>query len=269
MAEQNYLLDNAEQQAPSRFASLEALFDPGTIRNLVATGIGPGWRCWEAGAGGGSVARWMAGQAGPSGYVLATDIDPRRLAEAGLPGVEVRQHDTGRDPAPDGEFDLVHARLVLVHIPHRAEALRQLVGALRPGGWLVLEDFDVRAIGTFAEQRGDEDALLGKVVSAFTDLLVAGGVDGEYGRSLPRLLEESGLIDVHAEGYVPIARGPSAVTDLHLANFVQTRDQLIAANLVTATELDRFTELLHTHRATLNLPMLVSARGRVPGRVTT
>jgi trans-aconitate methyltransferase len=39
-------------------------------------------------------------------------------------------------------FDLVHARLVLVHVPDRARALATMVAALRPGGWLLVEDAD-------------------------------------------------------------------------------------------------------------------------------
>jgi hypothetical protein len=38
----NYIFDNAAQQASQRFASLETLYDPWTIRHLEATGVGPG-----------------------------------------------------------------------------------------------------------------------------------------------------------------------------------------------------------------------------------
>jgi SAM-dependent methyltransferase len=41
-------------------------------------------------------------------------------------------------------FDLVHARLVLVHVPDRAAALATMVAALRPGGWLLVEDADTQ-----------------------------------------------------------------------------------------------------------------------------
>ena len=78
----NYIFDNAAQQASQRFASLETLYDPWTIRHLEATGIGPGWQCWEVGGGGGSIARWPGERCGPTGHVLLTDIDPRFLVEA-------------------------------------------------------------------------------------------------------------------------------------------------------------------------------------------
>jgi hypothetical protein len=75
-----YLFDNAAPQASQRFASLETLYDPWTIRHLETTGIGPGWQCWEIGAGSGSIAAWLAERYGPTGHVLVTDIDPRFLA---------------------------------------------------------------------------------------------------------------------------------------------------------------------------------------------
>ena len=141
----NYIFDNAAPQASQRFSSLETLYDPWTIRHLEATGIGPGWQCWEVGAGGGSIARWLAERCGSTGHVLVTDIDPRFLVEAAAlthPQIEVQRQDIGSDPLPAQSFDLIHARLVLIHVPAREQALERLVTALSPGGWLIVEDFD-------------------------------------------------------------------------------------------------------------------------------
>jgi hypothetical protein len=66
--------------------------------------------------------------------VLATDIDTSWLP-AHLAGVEVRLHHIGTDSAPDGPFDLAHARLVLVYVSARATALATMIRAMRPGGW--------------------------------------------------------------------------------------------------------------------------------------
>ena len=56
----DYLLDNAWQHQRARLAGLEAWFDPGTIRHVETLGVAEGWRCWEVGAGGGSIAEWLA-----------------------------------------------------------------------------------------------------------------------------------------------------------------------------------------------------------------
>ena len=142
MSDDGYLLDNRTTEAGTRLNALSAIFDQWTFDHIDRTGIGPGWRCWEVGAGGPSVTRFLASRVGESGRVLATDIDLSWAAAAAGPQVELRRHDLSLDPTPDESFNLVHARLVLVHLPDRERALASLVGALRPGGWLVIEDAD-------------------------------------------------------------------------------------------------------------------------------
>lgn len=131
MTDDGYLLADP---AAARNAALAELFDPGTFRQLAATGIGPGRRCWEVGAGGATVPEWLAEQVGPDGLVVATDLDT-----SGLPAARsnlcVLRHDIGAEPPPETGLDLVHARLVLTHVPQRAAALAGMVAAVRPGGW--------------------------------------------------------------------------------------------------------------------------------------
>jgi SAM-dependent methyltransferase len=137
-----YLLENRRPEAGERFAALAALFDPWTFRHLDDLGLGEGWRCWEVGAGGVSVPRGLAERVGTSGRVLATDIDVAWMVPAAGDALEVRRHDVIRDPPPSETFDLIHARLVLVHLEDRVAALQVMIDAMRPGGWLVLEDAD-------------------------------------------------------------------------------------------------------------------------------
>src|SRR5438477_229199 len=100
----------------------------------------PWGRSDGAGAGGGSIALWLAEQVGPSGSVLATDIDTRFLEGLARPNLAIRRHDIATDALPEAAFDLVHARFVLVHVPQRDTALQRMVRALKPGGWLVVEE---------------------------------------------------------------------------------------------------------------------------------
>ena len=63
--------------------------------------------------------------------MLATDLDCGALSTAAP--LETREHDIVIDELPEAEFVLVHARLVLVHLPERRRALARMVRALRPG----------------------------------------------------------------------------------------------------------------------------------------
>lgn len=141
-ADGRYLLDNRDSVAGQRFDSLSVLFDPVTFRHLEELGVGGGWRCWEVGAGGPSVPMWLSAKVGPSGRVLVTDIDVSWTQHVDGEHVEVRRHDVAADDPPDEIFDLVHARLVLIHVPERERALERMVSAVRSGGCLLVEDFD-------------------------------------------------------------------------------------------------------------------------------
>jgi hypothetical protein len=93
-----YLLDNARAEAGERFAWLAELFDAVTRGHVDRLG-GQGWLALlGSGAGGRSIPEALAATVGPTGHVLATDIDPSWL-KAG-DGYEVRQHDVAADPPP-------------------------------------------------------------------------------------------------------------------------------------------------------------------------
>lgn len=61
-----YLLDNDATQTKGRFDALGLTYDDASGRALATTGIGPGWRCWEVGGGGGGIAAWLADRTGPA-----------------------------------------------------------------------------------------------------------------------------------------------------------------------------------------------------------
>lgn len=257
-----YLLDNQQAEAGRRFAALAALFDPSTFRHLRAVGLGPGWRVWEVGAGGPSVPVWLTHQVGPDGEVLATDLDTTWLA-ADRPNMRVLRHDVGVDPPPDGPFDLVHARLVLVHVPQRERALAAMVSVLRPGGWLVVEEADP-ALQPLAcvDESGPAQQLANRLKVGFRQLMADRGVDLAYGRTLPRRLREAGLTDVGADASFPLT-GP-ACAELERATVEQIRDRLLAAGLADAAEIDQHLANLSAGLLDVATSPMVTAWGRRP-----
>src|SRR2546421_5657265 len=141
-----YVFDTSFPEESNRLGLGEALWDPGTRARLADTGVADGWRCLEVGAGHGSVAAWLAGRVGPSGLVEAVDLRTDRLEWLTGQGVRVRRHDVFADELPHAAFDLVHARLLVQHVPDRPAVVRQLCRALKPGGYLVLEDTDTASL---------------------------------------------------------------------------------------------------------------------------
>jgi SAM-dependent methyltransferase len=246
--EPEYLLANAESAAANRLDALSAVFDPWTCAHLQAFDIQPGWRCWEVGAGAGSVAAWLASQVGPDGAVLATDIDVAQLPQGPDTGFEVRAHRIGVDAAPDTRFDLVHARLVLVHVPQRDEALASMVEALKPGGWLLVEEADPAL------------QLANRLKAGFRTLMAERGVSLAFGRTLPRRLRAAGLADVAAQAYFPVTSLECA--ELEMTSIRQIRDRLVAAGLATDAEIDNHMANVASGSLDLTTSPLISAWGR-------
>lgn len=262
----NYIFDNAAPQAGHRFASLETLYDPWTIRHLEITGICPGWQCWEIGAGGGSIAQWLGERCGPTGHVLVTDIDPRFLVESAAlahPHIEVQRHDIGSDPLPAQSFDLIHARLVLLHVPAREQALERIVTALRPGGWLVIDDFDETLLDlSYPTANATATALFRKVRAAQDRLMEARGVDLRWGRSLYRRLRAHGLANVGMEGYVAVWEGRSSGARLAGKNFEMIREEAINAGFITNEEVEQLLMLLEDPNFAVSAPVMFTTWGR-------
>lgn len=261
MSGEGYLLDNRSTAAGARFAAFAELFDPSTFRHIAALGLAPGWRCWEVGAGGSSVVRHLAEQVGPGGRVLATDIDVSWAAGASGAGVEVRRHDVATEPPPEMGFDLVHARLVLVHVPDRAAALAHMVAALRPGGWLCIEDADpaLQPLSCL-EELGPDQALANRLRHGFRELLATRGADLAYGRTLPRLLREAGLADVGADAAFPVAL--PACAELEAATITLIRDQLLSHGVATEDEIARHLDNVAAGRLDLTQPPMITSWGR-------
>ncbi|MFI1163689.1 methyltransferase domain-containing protein [Streptomyces sp. NPDC020801] len=255
-----YLLDNRQTEAGERFDAFSSLFDPTTFRHLDALGVGPGWRCWEVGVGGTSVVSWLAGRVGPGGRVVATDIDTSEVATAGRPPVEVLVHDVGAEEPPGKDFDLVHARLVLVHVRDRERALRSMIEALRPGGRLLLEDADPALQPLLCpDEHGPEQELANRLRHGFRRLLADRGADLSYGRRLPRLLREAGLRQVEADAYFPVTSPACAA--LESATVRQIRHRLVAAGLATDEEIDRHLANVASGTMDLTTAPMISAWG--------
>jgi SAM-dependent methyltransferase len=259
-----YLLDNARTEAGLRFTALSAIFDPPTFRRVEALGVAPGWRCWEVGAGGPSVPRGLAERVGPAGRVLATDIDISWTREAAGPVVEVRRHDVARDDPPDEAFDLVHARLVLIHLPDRDRALRSMLAALRPGGRLLLEDADP-ALQPLSSpyEHGPRERLANRIRRGFRTMMAERGADLAYGRRLPAVLRAAGLLDVAAEVHFPLACPDCDL--LETATVGHIRAGLVAGGHATEEEIDRHLANVAAGGMDLATAPMVSAWGRRPG----
>lgn len=242
MTRARYSFDNDDPIASGRHLLLAEVLDPFTIERLSALGDLTGKRCLEAGAGGGSIASWLADRVGPGGSVLASDLKPHHLRTD--MGYRILQHDLSTEPVPDPPWDLIHARLVLSHLPARAEILNRLARALAPGGTLVIEEWASAYRGLVLAAPDPATAAL---VERYHNILVgrllpANGGDPAWGSAVHGAMLAAGLTGVTTEIRASSWAGGTAGAKLLAVNIEQLRPGFLAAGL-TEEELDELTRL--------------------------
>jgi SAM-dependent methyltransferase len=259
VANTGYVYDQGWEHERARLAGIEALWDPGTQALLARHGARPGARVLEAGAGGGSVVEWLAGQVGVDGHVLAVDLDVRFVQPLASGVVEVRQVDLVTDDLPESEYDVVHSRLVLEHIAQADEVLAKLVRCLRPGGVIMIEDYDWTAFGIDA---ADDAEAAQRVTEGILTLMGAAGFDRVYGRKLVAAFDAVGLDDINAEGRSLVIDADHPGYAFFRLSFDQAAPLAIDAGLMTQEDADVVGARFAKGDARIITPTLVAGIGR-------
>lgn len=264
-----YVFDQAWHQERDRLRALEDTYDAGTTRHLAGVGVTEGWRCLEVGCGAGGIALWLADRVGSSGQVIATDLDPRFLTGHGRDNLDVWQHDICSGPLDERSFDLVHARAVLEHIPERKAALARMVRAVRPGGWVVVEDVVfggaiAAAMGRFVDPP-EYAPLLEKVARGIATVFDMVGADAEFGTRLPAALATAGLENVGAECHTPVLTGGREL-DFPRITVEHLRPHLTNMAGLTEDEVELVLKLTGQPSARYVPPFMVTAWGQRPNR---
>jgi ubiquinone/menaquinone biosynthesis C-methylase UbiE len=140
-----YFLPHDLPGEPDRLALMSQMLDPQLFFRLAQIGVDIGWRCLEVGAGNGSVSRWIADQVGATGSVVASDINPDLIEPGDASNLSVRAMDVAVDDLGSG-YDLVVGRALLHHLPDRTAVLARLAAAVKPGGFVVLEEPDFHPV---------------------------------------------------------------------------------------------------------------------------
>src|SRR5215467_8945805 len=226
-------LSDPEDFERKRLQYLQQMRDPVSMRRFERLGVQKGWRCLEVGAGEGSIAHWLAKQVGPHGNVVATDIDTRLLGKQHETNLEVRRHDILADELEQGHYDLIHTRAVLMHLSDPAQAVKKMAEALRPGGWLLLEEFDWISFGAVDEENPEAQAFTQKMQMMMKMLQSVHIMNMYIGRHLRSLLERLEFIDVDTEGLAGISRGGGPSTQFQLMNLQLAGPPLIGAGVLT------------------------------------
>ncbi len=178
-------VDAANEMASVRACKrrMEAFLDPRVGQQILDVGCGTG-----------DDARALARLVRPGGRVVGLDSSEAMLAEArrraeglDLP-LEYHLGDAQQLDLPDGSFDGCRTERTFMHLKAPDRALDEMIRVVRPGGRVVVFDFDW---DTQLVDHPDQPSTQ-KILELMADSLLSGRI----GRRLPRMFQEAGLSDV-------------------------------------------------------------------------
>jgi SAM-dependent methyltransferase len=261
-----YVFSPTWELETERLLTNEAVWDPGTLERFERLGVAAGWSCLEVGAGAGGAAAWLAEKVGADrpggGRVVAADLEIGRLTPLAERGVEVLRYDLRSEDLPAGRFDLVHARMLVQHLPDRAAAVARLTAALRPGGWLFLEDTD--SLPLFRSATSED--FLQDIRQAGYGLMRQTGHEPRGGHFDLQLLLAGPLVDVSAEGRVVMMQGGSEQARHYQLWLEFMRPRIVAAGLLPDSRIAEALAEMSDPRHWWTSQVLISSYGRRPGR---
>jgi ubiquinone/menaquinone biosynthesis C-methylase UbiE len=117
-------------------------------RRIVSlAGVQPGDSVLDVGSSSGYLAKKLAAAAGPGGHVTAVDPSQAAIAYAQrrAPSTVTFRVGVAQDlNLPDASFDVVTCTLAMHHVPARKRqaALREMYRVTKPGGRVLVADFD-------------------------------------------------------------------------------------------------------------------------------
>ena len=264
MREQNrYVLGESETEH-SRLRDQSVVFDPPTIQLLTEAGLTEGMSVLDIGTGAGDVAVIAADLVGPSGHVLAVDRSPEALGGARRrlghrQEIEFAEADlTTLDL--DRQFDAIVGRAVLMHVSSPVEVLERLSRHLRPGGLMVMHEFDLTQQWTSVST-----PLWDRVRTLILQTFESIGIHNTLGRDLFAAFRSAGLPDPHLTLGAPVGGGAEAPSFGWVNVLAGLLPCLEQQGIVTADEIgidsltQRLTDELDAEDATLLGPLMYGA----------
>jgi 2-polyprenyl-3-methyl-5-hydroxy-6-metoxy-1,4-benzoquinol methylase len=250
-----------------RLRLLQEVYGPGSRASLLRAGLAAGQRVLEVGCGSGNMACWIAEQVGAAGSVVGIDNSAGQIELArqqaktrGLANVEFQVADAYSPRLPEGSFDLVCCRLVLMHLTRPVEALAAMRSLVKPSGVVLAEEME---LGVWLCDPPTE------AMNQFYELNVAlGELRGEHfrlGSSLHGVFQEAGFERPEVgSNFVLALRGEEK--QMLWMTFDEFAPEAVRENLVSQRDADRLgaelRKLAADEKTLFGFPLLVQVWGR-------
>jgi 2-polyprenyl-3-methyl-5-hydroxy-6-metoxy-1,4-benzoquinol methylase len=242
----------AERPLDEEFQRLEqqaSLSDPAVRARLSILGLRPGMRVLEVGAGTGSMVRWLVEQ---GAAVTALDLSDKYFATYAAPQV-VQQIGDVRTAELGGGYDFIVAQLLLHHLPERRDVVSRLASLLSPGGWLLVNEPDMRFMWTYSGPTGPVAWF-----QAMTQKLTEIGADYSCGMELPSMFRDASLENVDGGLWTSLIASGSDGLRHYLGALEILRPVVIERGWSTEADIARIAAELRDHSLTASgTPMLL------------
>jgi SAM-dependent methyltransferase len=198
---QEYLLANQPSEL-ERLQLQSRVWEPSGRQLLARLDGGSGGRALDVGCGAMGWLRILSEWVGPSGQIVGTDVDENLLSAARsfleaeeISNVELVADDLFESKLEPQSFDLVHARYLIAPLGRGREQVASHRRLVRPGGTLVLEEWDLGS-WHFNPAAPAAEHLIRLLSEIFA------GLGGEAGRALPELLRDIGIEEPEMDAHV-------------------------------------------------------------------
>jgi SAM-dependent methyltransferase len=264
----DYVLGASDHEL-QRLSLQNQVFEPQARRLLAWLALPPGAHVLDAGSGPGALLPLLRQAAGSGGRVLALEREGRfvatlqaRIQREGWTDVAVQQGDIQTAEFAEA-FDGIVLRWVLSFPPDPETIVARLARCLKPGGRLLVIDYNHHGISLFPESPGFE-----AVVRATRAWYRTQGGDPFIAGRLPELFERAGLQLERLEPEAFVGAPGSPIWRWAEEFFVHHSATLEDLGLLSGEERDDFLTQWRRRRenpwSRFYSPLIVAALGRKP-----
>jgi hypothetical protein len=149
---------------------------------------------------------------------------------------------------------------VLQHVAERERAIDHMVAALKPGGWIVVEEGDMRAF---------EAQPLPEPLAGLHRVMVQASAqqayrDPNFGTRVLRIFQDHGLVDIDAHGFVETMRAGEDSAEWWFLAVEHVRDRIVDAGVLSAADFDAALAMARAPGFLMLGPTSIQVSGRRP-----
>ena len=229
-----------------RLAIQNKIFGPGT-EEFITPFLKSNMTALIVGCGTGEETCFIAKNIGPTGKVVAIDLDEKQLEQAkikvtenAITNVEIHQMDLMDVSTLPYLFDFAFSRLVLTHVPDPITAIKCIINKLKSRGRLACEEPVVSAAYSIPKS-----PVFTRHIELLKQYGCAVGVDFDLGNKLKRIFTSVGLEEVTEQISQPTMATPE-IKKLIPMSLAACAKGYLAQGLATESEIEDLISRLNT-----------------------